>query len=256
MYLAQVESIDGCTMWLSVPVSVVNSYLPLSPSMKLRSPSISWLHKYSFSVTRYRVRIGGKTPTHCQWVLSLSLSTVSSERRCLRQGSSNLHDAPVGRPTSSVELPAESAGLLCISEFIGRCGSNLKDPTRKTCCCAENDRFRSRRHGPIVYYVLRVRTQLHLHSTHAWSLISSWIILGLCFPYNLFYFCVNHCLCATYCEVNQIQKHKLRFVVVNNTSEIVTIWSVWERKTSSWRHDVKFARHMDGDICLHRYGKF
>ena len=106
------------------------------------------------------------------------------------------------------------------------------------------------------YYVLRVRTQLHLHFTHAWSLISSWIILGLCFPYNLLYFCVNHCVCASYCEVNQIQKHKLRFVVVNNTFEIVTIWSVWERKTSSWRHDVKFARHMDGDVCLHRYGTF
>ena len=245
MYLAQVEHWwlnDYVTVSASVsgelPASVVNCYLPLSPSMKLGSPSISWLHKYSFSVTRYRVRIGGKTPTHCQWVLSLS--TVSSERRCLRQGSSNLHDAPVG--TSLVELPAESAGLLCISDFIGRCGSNLKDPTRKTCCCAENDRFHSRRHGPIVYYVLRVRTQLHLHSTHAWSLISSWIIVGLCFPYNLFYFCVNHCLCASYCEVNQIQKHKLWFVVVNNTFEIVTIWSVWERKTSSWRHDVKFAR--------------
>ena len=151
---------------------------------------------------------------------------MSSERRCLRQGSSNLHDAPVG--TSLVELPAESAGLLCISDFIGRCGSNLKDPTRKTCCCAENDRFHSRRHGPIVYYVLRVR--------------------------NLFYFCVNHCLCASYCEVNQIQKHKLRFVVVNNTFEIVTIRSVWERKTSSWRHDVKFARRCL--LKLHRYGKF
>ena len=71
------------TMWLSVPASVVNCYLPLSPSMKLGSPSISWLHKYSFSVTRYRVRIGGKTPTHCQWVLSLS--TVSSElAACVR----------------------------------------------------------------------------------------------------------------------------------------------------------------------------
>ena len=43
---------------------------------------------------------------------------MSSERRCLRQGSSNLHDAPVGR--SSVELPAESAGLLCISDFCRR----------------------------------------------------------------------------------------------------------------------------------------
>ena len=243
MYLAQVEH-----WWLNyyVTVSAVSGeLLPTSVTFHEVTQSINLL---TAQVSRDTVRI------HCQWVLSLRLSTVSSERRCLRQGSSNLHDAPVG--TSSVELPAESAGLLCISDFIGRCGSNLKDPTRKTCCCSENDSFRSRRHGPIVYYVLRVRTQLHLHSMHAWSSISSWIILGLCFPYNLFYFCVNHCVCASYCEVNQIQKHKLRFVVVNNTFEIVTIWSVWERKTSSWRHDVKFARHMDGDVCLHRYGKF
>ena len=250
MYLAQVEH-----WWLNdyvtVSASVSGELLPTSVTFHEVTQSINLL---TAQVLLFRheipVRIGGKTPTHCQWVLSLWLSTVSSERRCLRQGSSNLHDAPVG--TSSVELPAESAVLLCISDFIGRCGSNLKDPTRKTCCCTENDRFRI---GPIVYYVLRVRTQLHLHSTHAWSLISSWIILGLCFPCNWFYFCINHCVCASYCEVNQIQKHKLRFVVVNNTFEIVTIWSVWERKTSSWRHDVKFARHMDGDVCLYRYGK-
>ena len=151
---------------MTVSASVSGELLPTSVTFHEVTQSINLLTAQvllSFSVTRYRVRIGGKTPTHCQWVLSLS--TVSSERRCLRQGSSNLHDAPVG--TSLVELPAESAGLLCISDFIGRCGSNLKDPTRKTCCCAENDRFHSRRHGPIVYYVLRVRTQLHLHSTHA-----------------------------------------------------------------------------------------
>ena len=38
---------------------------------------------------------------------------------------------------------------------------------------------------------------------------------------------------ASYCEVNQINKHKHRFVVVNNTFEIVAIRSVCERKTPS-----------------------
>ena len=254
MYLSQVEH---CWLndYVTVSASVSGELLPTSVTFHEVTQSINLL---TAQVLLFRHEIPGtnrRQDTHSLSVGPVTVDCRRSAAACVRtQGSSNLHDAPVG--TSSVELPAESAGLLCISDFIGRCGSNLKDPTRKTCCCAENDRFRSRRHGTIVYYVLRVRTQLHLHSTHAWSLISSWIILGLCFPYNFFYFCVNHCLCVSYCEVNQIQKHKLRFVVVNNTFKIVTIWSVWERKTSSWRHDVKFARHMDGDVCLHRYGKF
>ena len=168
MYLAQVEH---CWLndYVTVSASISGELLPTSVTFHEVTQSINLL---TAQVLLFRHEIPGtnrRQDTHslslCQWVLSLSLSTVSSERRCLRQGSSNLHDAPVG--TSSVELPAESAGLLCISDFIGRCRSNLKDPTRKTCFCAENDRFRSRRHGPIVYYVLRVRTQLHLHSTHA-----------------------------------------------------------------------------------------
>ena len=81
-------------------------------------------------------------------------------------------------------------------------------------------------------------------------------VFSECFPYNLFYFCVNHCVCASYCEVNQINKHKHRFVVVNNTLEIVAIRSVCERKTPSEQADVKSTRHMDGDVCFHQYGKF
>ena len=144
MYLVQVEH-----WWLNdyvtVSASVSGELLPTSVTFHEVTQSINLL---TAQVLLFRHEIPGtnrRQDTH-------SLS-VSSERRCLRQGSSNLHDAPVG--TSWVELPAESAGLLCISDFIGRCGSNLKDPTRKTCCCAENDRFRSRRHGPtgpIVYW--------------------------------------------------------------------------------------------------------
>ena len=67
-------------------------------------------------------------------------------------------------------------------------------------------------------------------------------VCAVCFPYNLFYFCVNHCVCTSYCEVNQINKHKHRFVVVNNTFEIVAIRSVCERKAPSGQPDVKSTR--------------
>ena len=167
MYLAQVEH---CWLndYVTVSASVSGELLPTSVTFHEVTQSINLL---TAQVLLFRHEIPGtnrRQDTHSLSVGPVSVTvTVDSVvgARCLRQGSSNLHDAPVG--TSSVELPAESAGLLCISDFIGRCGSNLKDPTRKTCCCAENDCFRSRRHGPIVYYVLRVRTQLHLHSTHA-----------------------------------------------------------------------------------------
>ena len=111
----------------------------------------------------------------CQWLSS------PSERRCLRWGSSNLH-----------WLHRRSNCLLSVLNLLAYyCGSNLK----RTMAPASD---------AIVDYVLRVRTLRLLHSTHAWSVISSWIILGLCFPYNLFNFCINHCVCASYCEVNQI----------------------------------------------------
>ena len=99
----------------------------------------------------------------------------------------------------------------------------------------ESDRFRIRRH--CWHRSARARNQLH--STHAWTIL---ILSSPCFPYNLFYFCVNHCVCASYCEVNQINKHKHRFVVVNNTFEIVAIRSVCERKTPSEQADVKSTR--------------
>ena len=111
---------------------------------------------------------------------------------------------------------------------------------RATGCITKNGRF----------FVGLHLWLLKLHSTHAWSLISPWIILGLCFPYNLFCSCVNHCVCASYCEVNQIEKHKLLFIVVNNTFEIVTIWSVRERKTPSWRHDVNMWMDMSASIDM------
>ena len=120
--------------YVTVSASVSGELLPTSVTFHEVTQSINLL---TAQVLLFRHEIPGtnrRQDTHSLSVGPVTVTVDSVVGAPLTasdsgpgQGSSNLHDAPVG--TSSVELPAESAGLLCISDFIGRCGSNLKDPT-------------------------------------------------------------------------------------------------------------------------------